>query len=541
MSDIAGEILRTQERLAGDRGTLEKHWQEIAELVLPRQDDFFQEQNAKGEKRTQKIFDSTPQLALERFAAAMESVLVPRNAKWHRLEATDQRLNDNHNVRAWLDGATSMLFNMRYRTRSNYASQQFETFMSLGAFGTGVLIVEDVPGFGIRYKSSHVSEHFFNENSHGLIDVNYRRYKLTARQAVQRFPEGLPEQVVRDAELAPEREHEFIHCVMPNAEKRFGSKGPNGFDFASYHVSVTGKKLLGVGGFRKFPFIISRYVTSPYEIYGRSPAMTALAEIKMLNAMRKTDLRARHLAVDPPVLTADEQGIRRPKLQPGSINHGALTASGQPLVQPYNPGTRIDVSNDASDYSRKLINDTFLVTLFQILVESPAMTATEVLQRAQEKGALLAPTMGRQQSESLGPMIERELDILMMNGAFDDEGPLPMPVELKQARGDVEIVYTSPLARLQKAEDAVGAQRTLEAAIPLASVDPTIMDNFNFDEFLDIMADANGAPARMMRSDEELEAIRRARAEQAQLQQLIAAAPQISGSVKDIAQAQALQ
>ena len=44
------------------------------------------------------------------------------------------------------------------------------------------------------------------------------------------------------------------------------------------------------------------------------------------------------------------------------------------------------------------------------------MTATEVLERAREKGALLAPTMGRQQSEALGPMIEREIDILVECG-----------------------------------------------------------------------------------------------------------------------------
>ncbi|MBJ7391821.1 MAG: hypothetical protein JHC85_09650, partial [Chthoniobacterales bacterium] len=37
-----------------------------------------------------------------------------------------------------------------------------------------------------------------------------------------------------------------------------------------------------------------------------------------------------------------------------------------------------------------------LVTLTQVLVAAPRMTAAEALLRAQEKAALLAPTMGRQ-------------------------------------------------------------------------------------------------------------------------------------------------
>ena len=36
-----------------------------------------------------------------------------------------------------------------------------------------------------------------------------------------------------------------------------------------------------------------------------------------------------------------------------------------------------------------VINDAFLVTLFQILTETPEMTATEVIERTREKGALL--------------------------------------------------------------------------------------------------------------------------------------------------------
>ena len=145
--------------------------------------------------------------------------------------------------------------------------------------------------------------------------------------------------------------------------------------------------------------------------------MIVLPDIKMLNEMSKTVIRAAHKTVDPPLLLHDDGVLGlsrggRPNLDPGALNVGGIDDQGRPKVLPLQTGARPDLGLELMEQRRKVINDAFLVTLFQILVEGPAMTATEVLERAKEKGALLAPTMGRQQSEALGPMIERELDIL---------------------------------------------------------------------------------------------------------------------------------
>lgn len=531
---IALEIIDQQSRLERERTTWDSHWSEIAEVILPRQDDFFQNnERTPGEKRTQKKFDDTGALALDKFSAAMESILTPRASRWHGLKSGDPVVDDNQEAEEWFDRVTDFLFSIRYSPRSNYASQQHEVYMSLGAFGTGVMIVEDTMR-GIRYKSSHLSEHYFMENIHGRVDIDYRKYRLTARQAAEKFgAENLPEKIQTALEKEPHTKFWFIHLVMPNT----GDVSKD-FAFASYHVSIEGKKLLGTGGFKTFPFIISRYVTAPSEIYGRSPGMTALAEIKMLNAMRKSDLRARHMAIDPPILATSEATLRRLKMQPAHINPGTLDANGNPLVKPYMNGARIELSNDAIMQSREFINDTFLVTLFQILVDQPQMTATEVLQRAQEKGSLLSPTMGRQQSEALGPMIEREMSILEGYGLFEDGAILEMPDVVKQLGGEYQVEYTSPLSRMQKTEEALGTQRTLEAALPLVQLDPSILDNFDLDQYVDIMGDSNGAPARLFRAPEERDAIRKARAEAAQMAALAEAAPTVAGAVKDIAQAQ---
>jgi hypothetical protein len=221
-------------------------------------------------------------------------------------------------------------------------------------------------------------------------------------------------------------------------------------------------------------------------------------------------------------------------LRAGALNYGGVDANGNQLVQPLQTGGRLDIGLELLQDSQRVINEAFLVTLFQILVETPQITATEAMLRAQEKGQLLAPTMGRTQGEMIGPCIERELDILAAAGQLP-----PMPDALIEAGGMVEIMYESPLNRLQKSEDGVGILRTLETLAPLAQVDPTVADVMDPEAAARILAEVNGVPAKALRSPKRVQAIREGRAEQQEMSQLLQAAPVAASTIKDLSAAQA--
>ena len=178
---------------------------------------------------------------------------------------------------------------------------------------------------------------------------------------------------------------------------------------------------------------------------------------------------------------------------------------------------------------KEVINDAFLVTLFQILTENPQMTATEVLERTREKGMLLAPTMGRQQSETLGPTIDRELDILAQQRLLP-----PQPEVMIEARGEYEIQYDSPLSRAMRAEEASGLFRTLEFANAYAAQtgDVSIYDHLDTDEAMPEIMAINGVPEKWRRSADDVEMIRDSRARQAEAQENIAAAPGAAQLIK---------
>jgi hypothetical protein len=216
------------------------------------------------------------------------------------------------------------------------------------------------------------------------------------------------------------------------------------------------------------------------------------------------------------------------------LNYGGVDAQGRPLVVPLQTGARLDLTEAMLEKEREVINDAFWVTLFRILVDQPQMTATEALIRAQEKGQLLAPAVGRQQSEMLGPQIHREFNILGRQGYLPE-----LPQILVEAEGEYEISYESPATRFQRSEELVGVQRTLEIAAPFMQLDPNIMSIFKPEEIIRLAAEINGAPTDILRTPDEMEELVAQQQQQAQQQQMLEALSQAAPAVKDLSQAQA--
>jgi hypothetical protein len=157
------------------------------------------------------------------------------------------------------------------------------------------------------------------------------------------------------------------------------------------------------------------------------------------------------------------------------------------------------------------------------------MTATEVMERVREKSILLAPTIGRQQSEYLGPLIEREVDLLSRQSLLPE-----MPGELKEAEGEYRIEYDSPLSRAQRAEEAAGLMRTLESMLNVVNItqDPAPLDFFDWDIITPQVSEIQGVPASWMKTLEKVNVVRQQRAEQQQMQTAIQAAPGAAALMK---------
>jgi hypothetical protein len=531
--------------LKSDRGNWNTQWEEAAARILPaHRDSFFAAGmttglGQSGQKKTEQQYDSTAGFAAQRFSSVIESLATPQSAIWHRLVPVDKSLKRNRAVRMFFDELSDLLFSYRYRPVGNFVGNSQQVYLGLGVYGNGVLYVDRPDNErGLRYRNIHLGEAYFAENHAGVVDTLYRNFYLTAKQVVQQFGMNAPE-AIRTAAGQPGQSNnkfEILHCVYPREDydpMRVDSKGKK---FASLYIAVAQQHPMREGGFDVFPFAIARYTQASGEVYGRGPAQHVLPAIKVLNEEKRTVLKQGHRIVDPVLLAHDDGNLGSFSMKAGALNAGGVSKEGRLLVQPL-PTGNIAVGDKLMQMEKDIINDAFLNTLFQILIDTPQMTATEVLERAREKGMLLAPTAGRLQAEFLGPLIERELDLMAQQGIW----PANMPAILRDAgAAEYKIEYDSPMSRMQRSEKAGGFMRALSQAAEYAKMtgDMEPLDWFNFDTATPEIMDIQGSPAAWSRSAEEVEMRRASRAEAAQQQQMVDAAPALASMAKNMPQGQ---
>jgi hypothetical protein len=501
-------IKKRVDALASDRGTWEVNWQEILDYVMPRKADVVT-LRTKGEKRTEVLFDSTAITANNLLAASLQGTLTSPSLPWFSVKLRDEVLNENREVQLWLEDTAKRMYDTFNET--NFNTEVHEMYLDICSIGTAALFVEEGnKGFdtdGIHFNTLHIAEYYIQENINGKVDTLYRKYKLTARQAVQEFGEkNVGEKILQAAKEKPDQKFNFIHAVEPTDDyKRATGKTSTKLPYHSCHVCEEDKMVVRTGGYNEFPYLVPRWSKATGEIFGRSPSYNALPDIKTLNKAVEIGLKAWAKAIDPPLLVQDDGVIGRVRMTPAGItvirNDGA--------VKPLQIGSNWQITDMKENQLRTAIRQAYYSDQLQ-LQEGPQMTATEVQVRYELMQRLLGPTLGRFQSEFLNPLIERVFGIMYRAGAL-----MPEPDIIRGSKIDVE--YLGPLARSQRMEEAVSIERLYQLAMNIAQVDPAIMDNINHDEAIRLRGNLLGVPKTVLRGKDEVEEMRNARAEQQQM------------------------
>lgn len=486
-------------------------------------------------KNTENQVDATGMLALDRFMAICDSLLSPRNQMWHGLKPWDDHLSKSRGVKEWFYEANRTLFKYRYAPVSNFSANNQAVYHSLGLTGNGVNWVDhfydkDNRRKALRYKNIPFGEIYLEQNHQGLYNGCIRIIRYTAQQAWTAYADcqsRLPEIVMQALKIGSTRQFVFLQRVCPNDQYDPEALDYRGKPWSSYHICYDTKTFLREGGYYSLPFAASRYHQGPNEQDGRGVAHDVLPSLKTLDAEKRIFLKTGHRAADPVILLKDD-GLINLNARPGAQNKGGWTEDGKPAVGTLPVGD-VQITKEMMAEEKGLINDAFLVALFQIMTEKNGMTATEVVERINEKGILIAPTLGRQEGEYFGPMIDREMVCLADMGLLP-----PMPPALLEAGGHFQVTYNSPLSKAMRAQEASGFIRTLQVAQELvgATQDQAPLDVFNFDKALPEIAEIQGTPITWMATDEEIKGKRDARAKQQQDQQQVAAAPAAAAMIK---------
>ena len=479
------------------RSNWESHWQEIGDFVAPNKGNITKKRT-HGDKNTERIFDGTAQFAAELMASSMHGMLTNSGTPWFSLRYTDDEFETDDTSKEWLEAATDTMY--VEIGRSNFHEAINELYFDLVTFGTAVMFVDTDKEGTLRFSTRHISECYVSEDEFGRVDTVFREFKMPARAAVAQFgEENITQRLLKKSQDDPYEMVELLHVVMPRYDRDTVKIDAKNKPVASIYLDPGDKKIISESGFDEFPYMVPRFRKASYENgYGRSPAMTALADIKMLNEMSKAVIQAAQLQIHPPLLVPDDGFILPVRTVPGGLNF--YRSGTRDRIEPLNIGANNPLGENQLEQRRTAIGAAFYVDQL-VTGNRPGMTATEVIQKSTEKMRILAPLTGRLQSELLRPLIDRIFNLISKKKGF-------APAPETMAGNEIDIEYVSPLAKAQRQGDIQASLELFQFLAPLMQVDPNVVDFLDVDGLAKHIIKTTGVPASVVRGEEEVAAIR---------------------------------
>lgn len=536
-----------------ERTNCEAHWQEVAELIAPRKLDFVG-MRTPGQKQMNRVYDSTGVHCNDLLAAGLHGMATNPASKWFSLRLVGEKvlgpdnqetdINQVPAVQKYLASVEEVMWARVYQPGTNFTTALHETYLDLGAFGSAVMFVGQRDDGGLLFEPRALAECVFAENSEGRVDTVFRKTKYTVRQMMQmaKRPDNPDGWTVSDTVRQRYEEQKYdepvwvIHAVYPRAERDPLKKDRGNMPWASCYFEHEACHLLEMDGFPEFPYLTPRWSKYAGEVYGRSPGMTALPDVKMLQAMMLTVIKAAQKAVDPPMWLRDDGVVGQTRTIPGGINYWRGNPSDGVMMMPVDV-RGLPVTLDMMENLRNRIRTTFFVDVLQFTSDAD-MTATEVMQRTAERMRLLGPLIGRLEAELLGPMVERIFGILNRLGLLPKA-----PKEIEDKEFTVE--YVSPIATAQKQVSANGIMQAMGVVAGVVGPEGAMMlaqRKINLDKVVDWAWDLFNNPPDLLKDEDALDEAdeKQQAAEAMQMGQPMAdIANKGAGAVKQLADAQA--
>ena len=473
------QIVKRQQLAQSRKDNFRDLYEDAYEFALPQRNlyDGYFEGKVGGQKKMNRVFDSTAISSTQRFANRMQSGIFPPQRKWCKLEpGSDVPPERKIEVQQALDVFNDKMFDVLKQSNFDIAIGEFLLDLSVG---TAVMLVQ--PGDGITpINFIPVPQYLvaFEEGANGQVDNVYRRMRIKGEAIKQQWPEAeLDAELQRKIDDKPTEEIELLEATIYDYERG---------DYCYHVIHPKSKSELVYKRQKTSPWVVSRFMKVAGEIYGRGPVITALPDIKTLNKTLELLLKNASLAITG-VYTAADDGVLNPqtvRIVPGAIIPVARNGGPQ--------GESLRALPRAGDFnvSQIIINDLRMNIKKTLLDESlppdnmSARSATEVVERMKELAQNLGSAFGRLVNETMIPLVAKTLEVMDQNGMIT----LPLKVDGLE----VKVSPTSPLAAAQNMEEVNSIMQFAQVAQGLG---PEGQLAVKTGDMIDYIADKMGVPA----------------------------------------------
>ena len=520
------------ESLKQERSSWEDLWRDIRDYCLPDLGCFSGEDATQGSKRYRKILDAEAIGCADVLAAGLLGGVSSPSRPWLRLTTMDPDLDKNPVVKEWMTKVQDLL--LLYFSKAECYNALHQSYLELPVFGTACTIVKPHPEQLISLQNLTIGEYWLAEDDYGKVDTMYRRLSLTAKQMVQQWGFEAVNTDVRQAfEKDPFARFNVIHAIEPRIERNPDKRDNKNMPWQSvYFQEGVQDKVLSESGFRNFPALCPRWMTSGGSVYGRGPGAKALSAQKSLQRLHLRLAELVDYGTRPPILYPSTLKDQLSQFKPGG--RVAVNPQEAPIIR-----SMWEVRTDPQamlaliQSTRQDIQRIFFVNVFQMIAATANQTdrtATEVQALEQEKVMMLGPVLERLHTELLDPLVTNAFGFMV------EYNMLPEVPEELYGR-ELSIEYVSVLAEAQKNASANGIVRTAQQIGLLAQINPQAVDKLDVDATIDHLADMNGVPPSLIVTGQKVALIRQQRAEQQQAQMQAAQLQQAMTSLKDLGQA----
>lgn len=511
-SERRQRYLKRWQVLKSARSSYDAHWRALDENFSPRTTRFLADDVNKGGNYNQHIINGLVVRALRTLVAGVQSMVFPSSREWFDLSVTEPSLMEFESVSAYLgelkDAINAVLL------RSNFYREAPSIIEDLALLGPHCSIIDEDDADDARFYPLPVGTYCVALDARGEASALYYETSLTVEQLVEKFGLEACSQRVRDAYEAGRYDDvvKVMRVIEPNRKKQEYGVGPAGMAWSDCWFETecpldTG--FLGEAGYHSRPFIFGVWKRKSGDVYGRSPTMDALGDAEALQAEEYRSAAMGDLIAKQPMQGPPDVDSKLVSMLPGGYTAVPSMAAGS-KVGPVMDVASLRAAKQDSQVERQQLAQRidallYVDTLMLLQQSDGAKTATEVNELREEKILQLAPLSDNLKDGIQDPMIARLIDILGRRGKLPK-----VPQEL--VGRTLNVRYLSPMAAAQRMQASMGLQRLATFVLQSSQAAPQLLDKVNWDELVNVLGRALDTPPKVVRSDEDTQKLRAAKA-----------------------------
>jgi len=489
-----------------ERYRWEPLWEECAELTQPEYMDMSDNWDPK-DLIGDNVYDGSPRVAAQIVTAGLFGYSCNPADEWASI-ALDGPLRRPAAVRDYITDVNRTL--MSTFEKYDVYKHLIPAFSSIVPIGTATLTVEeDLRNNGIRYRFWHPGDYVIGTDAYNEVNQFGTEKEYLNHQLLDLYsPEELGSEAFERIKANPWDKTTIYYMIMPNNMYKPGHPFANRFKYSGYHLMTMDNRIIRRDGFNEFPAAVWRWTVQGRLTYGLGMAAKALPDIYVLNQSARTRLEAEQKMADPPMNIPAEM---MDDYHLGAGGRNFYRSPDRPITgtgTSYDYPAAIDSVNRYTD----IVNKHFLTDFFVTLAGSTTRRTTqEVAEIQQEKASMLGPIISFMNKDFLDKIISETLRILSKQGKLPDP-----PQEILDQEYHIQLLGPLALAQKQTQIERRIIQ-PVQMSLQYAQMDPSVLDNFNFDTLTRLLGESYNIPYGILREETEVAMIRKERVQAQQL------------------------